>query len=90
VQVCVDLLVCVLGVDPCPARLLCVAHGRGEHRMVSFLFQIVEWFELEGTLRGHLVQLPCSQQPCSSVRLFRAWSSPKDALRTDLTDYLAV
>jgi len=24
--------------------------------------RIIEWFELEGTLKGHLVQLPCNEQ----------------------------
>ena len=37
---------------------------------------IVESLELEGTFKGHLVQLPCSAQGHhSSIRLPRAWSS---------------
>jgi len=33
----------------------CACHGSLGHR-------IIESFELEGTLEGHLVQLPCNEQ----------------------------
>jgi len=39
-------------------------------------YRIIESLELEGTFRGHLVQLPCNEQgQHSSIRLPRAWSS---------------
>ena len=40
-------------------------------------YRIIELFELEGSLKGRLVQLPCNELPYnhSSIRLLRALSS---------------
>jgi len=39
-------------------------HGRGLAKPPAYwpYHRIIEWFGLEGTFRGHLVQHPCSEQ----------------------------
>ena len=46
------------------------------HRTLTPVLRIIELFELEGTLRGHLAQLPCTEQ--GHVQLIRC-SEPRPA-----------
>ena len=36
--------------------------GSSPSKIVFYFHRIIELFELEGTLKGHLVQLPCNEQ----------------------------
>jgi len=56
--------------------------------MCPEVFSLIEWFGLEGTFKGHLVQPPAmsrysiqaapSSSPCPSVLLFRAYFTNKN------------
>ena len=39
-----------------------------------------EWLQLEGTLKGHLVQLPCNEQGHPQLhQVLRAWSEEQES-----------
>jgi len=53
-----------------------VVSGWNLNTAVFVLHRVMELFELERTLRGHLVQLPCNEQGCLQLhQVLRAWPS---------------